>query len=111
MAMTEKEIVLRLPSTRYRRLQEWARWVGKTPELLSREIVEQALQQHTLPTAPPPRTARQILQAAGRVRSLSPALQQRIIPGVTLEEVRASLARAGGQPLSEIILEQRGPKL
>ena len=117
MAMTEKEIVLRLPSTRYRRLQEWAGRVGKTPELLSREIVEQALQQHALPpagvvlNAPPLRTARQILQAAGRVRSLSPALQQRIIPGVTLEEVRASLARAGGQSLSEIILEQRGPKL
>jgi hypothetical protein len=107
MAMTEKEIVLRLPSPGYRRLQEWAGRVGKSPESLTREIVEQAVQQHALPTAPPPRTARQILQAAGRVRSLSPALQQRIIPGVTLEEVRASLARAGGQPLSEIVLQQR----
>ncbi len=29
---------------------------------------------------------------------------------VTLEEVSADLDRAGGRPLSEIVLEQRGPK-
>ena len=110
MAVTEKEIMLRLPLRPYSRLQEWARRVGKTPESLTREIVEQALQQYTLPIAPPPHTAHQILQAAGRVRSLSPALQRRIIPGVTLKEVRASLARAGGQPLSEITLQQRDCK-
>ncbi len=110
MAVTEKEILLRLPPRPYRRLQEWAGRVGKTPESLTREIVEQALQQYTLPTTPSPHTARQILQAAGRVRSLSPALQRRILPGVTLEKVRASLARAGGQPLSENILQQRDSK-
>jgi hypothetical protein len=27
-----------------------------------------------------------------------------------LEDVEASLARVGGKPLSEIVLEQRGPK-
>ena len=111
MAVTEKEILLRLPLGPYRRLQEWAGRVGKTPQLLTREIVEQALQQYTGPTASHPHTARQILQAAGRVRSLGPALQRRIVPGVTLEEVRASLARTGGQPLSEIILQQRDSTL
>jgi hypothetical protein len=110
MAVPEKEIVLRLPAQPYRRLQEWARRAGKTPESLTREIVEQALREPVLPVTPPPQTARQILQAAGRVRPLSPALQRRIIPNVTLEEVRASLGRAGGQSLSEIILEQRGVK-
>ena len=29
---------------------------------------------------------------------------------VTLEQVSADLERAGGRPLSEIVLEQRGPK-
>jgi hypothetical protein len=29
---------------------------------------------------------------------------------MTLEEVQAALDRAGGQPLSEFIIEQRGPK-
>jgi hypothetical protein len=53
---------------------------------------------------------RRILQAAGRLGALGPGLRQRIIPGVTLKEVQESLARAGGKPLSEIILEQRGPR-
>lgn len=111
MAVTEKEIVLRLPVKPYRRLQEWARRAGKTPESLTREILEQALQEPISPlVSSSPQTTRQILQAAGRVRPLSPTLQRRIIPGVTLEEVRTSLDRAGGQPLSEIILAQRGAK-
>jgi hypothetical protein len=29
---------------------------------------------------------------------------------MSLEEIRAALDRAGGQPLSELILEMRGPK-
>ncbi|HMO58209.1 MAG TPA: hypothetical protein PKA05_21315 [Roseiflexaceae bacterium] len=29
---------------------------------------------------------------------------------LSLEEVQAILARAGGKPLSEIVIEQRGPK-
>jgi hypothetical protein len=57
-----------------------------------------------------PQTARQILQASGRVRPLSETLRRKIIPGVTLEKVRASLNRAGGPALSDILLEQRGPK-
>jgi hypothetical protein len=28
----------------------------------------------------------------------------------TLEEVQAAFARVGGKPLSEIVIEQRGPK-
>ncbi len=59
----------------------------------------------------PSQVAHDILQTSGRVRPLGEALRRKIIPGVTLEEVRASLARTGGQPLSEIVLEQRGPKL
>jgi len=111
MAIAEKEIVLRLPTRPYRRLQERARQAGKTPELLTREIVEQALQEEPSPSiTPSPRTARQILQATGRARALSPALQRKIIPGVTLEEVRTALGRVGGQSLSEIVLAQRGSR-
>ena len=54
---------------------------------------------------------RDALQSAGLLRPLSPHLQQKIIPGVTLEQVRESLHRAGGKPLSEIIIEQRGPRM
>lgn len=110
MVATEKEIVLRLPARPYRRLQERARQMGKTPELLTREIIEQALQEPVSASTPSSQTARQILQAAGLTRSLSPAMQRKLIPGVTLEEVRASLGRVGGQPLSEIVLTQRDAK-
>lgn len=57
---------------------------------------------------PRPRTTTEVLQAAGRVRPLSEALRQKIIPGVTLDEVRNALSEATGPSLSEIILEQRG---
>ena len=56
------------------------------------------------------KTAREILRDAGLLYEMSPELPARIIPGVTLEEVQASLARAGGPSLSEIKAEQRGPK-
>jgi hypothetical protein len=46
----------------------------------------------------------------GRIRPLSQTLRRKIIPGVTLEEVRAALTRANDLPLSELILEQRGQK-
>jgi len=47
------------------------------------------------------------LQAAGLIRPLSEELRQMIDPTVTHEEVEAAFARAGGKPLSEIIIEQR----
>ena len=108
MAETGKEIRLCIPPLPYRRLQAWAERVGKTPESLTREIVEQALAHYTPPSSP--RTTRQILEATGRIRDLSPTLQGMILPNVTLEEVRAALAKAGGPTLSEIILQQRAPK-
>jgi hypothetical protein len=103
MPATEKEITVRLPPTPYHHLQELARQAGKSPESLTQEIVERALEETMSPASSTSRTARQILEATGRLRSLSPSLLQRIIPGVTLEEVRASLDKAGGPSLSEII--------
>ncbi len=60
---------------------------------------------------PLPRTTTEVLQAAGRTRLLSEALRQKIIPGVTRDEVRSALSEATGPSLSEIILEQRGATL
>ncbi|MDO8670952.1 MAG: hypothetical protein Q7O66_05915 [Dehalococcoidia bacterium] len=79
-------IVIDIPHEIYKRLQEEAR--------------EEA--RH--------RTTREVLQASGRLRPLSETLRRKIIPGVTLDEVRASLAKAGGPPLSEILLRQRRAK-
>jgi hypothetical protein len=99
-------LTINLSPTAYEQLQKRARAVGKPPEVLSRELLEEALQIE-LPAEP---SARDLLQAAGLLRPLSPTLRSKITPGVTLEEVRAILGKAGGPSLSEIILDQRGPK-
>jgi hypothetical protein len=108
--MNTREVIIKLSPRHYQLLQGIALKMGKAPETLSREILEQALQQTTMEPPPDREAVRLVLRAAGRAQSLSPALRQRIIPGVTLEEVQESLAQAGGKPLSEIILEQRGPR-
>ena len=96
-----------IPKETYQRLAEQARRAGKAPEAFTRELVETALEAWE---GAQPRTTREALQAAGRIRPLSEPLQRRIIPGVTLDEVRAAMAEAAGPSLSEIVLQQRGPK-
>lgn len=100
-------IMIDIPSETYKQLQEQARRTGKAPEALIRELLEAALQtrEEALPRKP-----REVLQALGQVHPLSETLRRKIIPGVTLDEVRMALTRAAGPSLSEIILEQRGSK-
>src|SRR5262249_49552505 len=100
-------IIIDLAPETYKRLVEHARRVGQAPEILGRELLETALQASE---AAQPRTAREILQAMGRVRTLSPVLRGKIIPGVTLDEVRTILSHTAGPSLSDIIQEQRGAK-
>lgn len=100
-------LTITLPAEIYRRLEEQAKQTGKPPEQLTLEILEQILVPETRSTL---RTAAEVLTSLGRVSPLSPQLQANIIPGVTLEEVQEALSRAGGKPLSEIIIEQRGPR-
>ena len=100
-------ITIDLPSATYKRLEEHANRVGKTPEGLSRELLETALQARE-PTRS--RTAHEVLHAAGRLRPLSDTLRRKIIPGATLDEVRAILTQSVGPSLSDIVQEQRGRK-
>jgi predicted DNA-binding protein len=101
-------IVIDVPPETYKRLEEQARYAGKAPEALTRELLETALRG---PKALPHRTARDVLETLDRIRPLSETLRRRIIPGVTLDEVRMALTQAAGPSLSEIVLEQRGPRL
>lgn len=96
-----------LPTETRRRLEAQALREGKTVHELTRELIESALQTCE---GSGPKTAREVLQSAGCVSTLSETLRRKIIPGVTLDEVRAALTAAGGPSLSEIIMEQRGPK-
>jgi predicted DNA-binding protein len=100
-------IVIDIPAETRHRLEEQARRVAKPPETFTRELLEAALEARE---EAQPKTAREVLQASGRARPLSETLRRKIIPGVTLEEVRRTLGRAAGPSLSEIILEQRGPR-
>jgi plasmid stability protein len=100
-------ITIDLPPDTYKRLEEQARRAGQAVEVLSRELLETALKSHE---ASHPRTAREVLQAAGRARPLSETLRRKIIPGVTLDEVRTILSHAAGPSLSDLIQEQRGAK-
>jgi plasmid stability protein len=100
-------ITIDLSPEAYQRLEEQAQKAGQAVEVLSRELLEAALKSSEVVR---PRTTREILQAAGRARPLSETLRSKILPDVTLDEVRAILAHAAGPSLSDIIQEQRGVK-
>ena len=100
-------IVIDVPPETYKRLEQQARRAGKAPEAFTRELVESALEAWA---ETQPKTAREVLEALGRIRPLGETLRRKIIPGVTLDEVRVALTQAAGPSLSEIVLEQRGPR-
>jgi len=103
-------LTLRLPPQVYRRLREEAARLGKSPQVVAEEWLAERL---TPPAAAPDsdrERARQALRAAGLLSELGPNLRRLADPTMHLESVRAALGRAGGKTLSEIVLEQRGPK-
>lgn len=99
-------IEIDLPTETHQRLETQARLRGKTVSELSAELIESGLRSCA---ESKPQTTKEILESMGQLSSLSEELRNMIIPGVTLEEVRATLTAAGGPSLSEIIDEQRGP--
>ena len=106
--MGSNTMAVYIPQETYRRVAQQARKMGKAPDEWTREVIETALQSREQTH---PRTTTEALQAAGRIRPLSEALRRKIIPGVTLDEVRSALSEATGPSLSEIIVEQRGSTL
>jgi hypothetical protein len=106
MSLNTKAVYI--PQETYRRVARRAHKMGKAPDDWTREVIEAALQsgEHARP-----QTTIEVLQAAGRIRPLSETLRHKIIPGVTLEEVRSALSEAPGPSLSEIIVELRGSTL
>jgi len=105
-----KVLNLKLPPQVYRRLREEAARLGKPPQIVAQEwLVERLTPPTTAPSSDRER-ARQALRAAGLLTELGPNLRRLADPKVRLEDVSAALNRAGGKTLSEVILEQRGPK-
>jgi plasmid stability protein len=101
-------LTLDLPAEVYRRLRDGALRRGASVEALAEELL---LTQ--LPAAPlsEREQATATLRAAGLLAEPSAEMRKLAAEStLTLEEARAILDRAGGRPLSETVLEMRGPK-
>jgi plasmid stability protein len=103
-------LTLELPPDVYRRLREEADRLGRPAEAVAQDLLAERL-------APTParmserERAREVLRAAGLLAEPSPEMLAIAAQSTaTLEEVQAAFARVGGKPLSEIVIEQRGPK-
>jgi hypothetical protein len=105
-------LTVELPIEVYQRLRKRATEKGmkieavaaeaiKTWLLLPSEVQSQRIKRERV---------REKLQKAGLIRPLGDELRRMIISDVKHEEVEAAFVRAGGKPLSQIIIEQRGPK-
>ena len=111
-------LTLELPQEVYQRLHQEADRMGQTMEAVAAAWLSERLQpvaprDDVPPPAPPGERerARDVLRAAGLLAELGPELKRRAEQSTaTLEEVQAAFARAGGKPLSEIVIEMRGPK-
>lgn len=100
-------LTLELPAELYEGLRLESERRGETMQTLAQKLLAEQL------ASPPTEREQAIaaLRAAGLLAELGPEEKQRAAQSTaTLEEVRAALDRAGGKPLSELILEMRGPK-
>jgi hypothetical protein len=103
------ELILHLPAELYQRLRWEAHRAGKPAPTIAQEWVVERLA--AVPELDERMRVLEVLRASGMLAELGPELRARADPTISLEEVQAALDRAGGKPLSEIILEQRGPKV
>ena len=102
--MNMTTLTLELPKDLLSLLQERASERGQKLQ----EAALRILQRELIPEVKSEREhVVEVLQAAGLIRPLSEGLRQIADPTITHEEVEAAFARAGGKPLSEIIIEQR----
>jgi plasmid stability protein len=102
-------LTIDLPRDLYERLRAEAERAGQPTEDVAREWLAERL---PAPALSDREKAREALRAAGLLVEYSPKeIAEAKAVAVTLEEVSALLDRAGGRPLSEIVLEQRGPRV
>lgn len=102
-------LTLELSPELYDRLRAEAERQGKPPERVAREWLTERLA--PLSAADERERSVAAVRAAGLLVEPTPEqLAWAETVDVTLEEVSAALDRAGGRPLSEIVLEMRGPK-
>ena len=101
-------VTLELSSDIYQQLHDKSVQQGRTvAQMLSEWIIE-----HIASPKNSREQARKILKTAGLHTELGPELRKRAENSTTtLEKVQAAFAKAGGQSLSEMVIEMRGPKI
>ncbi|PDW00252.1 hypothetical protein [Candidatus Chloroploca asiatica] len=101
-------LTLDLPAKVYERLRS----VAEQKQVAIEAVAQEWLTEKSASTLMSERERlREVLRASGRLGELSPEEKQRAAQStLTLEEARTILDRAEGKPLSEVVLEMRGPK-
>jgi plasmid stability protein len=103
-------LTINLPTDVYQRLEIAATQQGKPAAELAQEWLAEKSTEAVAAMSERDRV-RAALRAAGLLAELSPEEKHLAAQStLTLEEARAILDRTAGKPLSEIILEMRGPK-
>jgi hypothetical protein len=100
-------VTLDLAPDTYHRLSEEAHRRGKPIEPVAEALLAERL---AAPTSERER-ATEVLRAAGLLTEPGPEMKGRAARSTAkLDEVQAALAKGTGKTLSEIVIEQRGPK-
>jgi len=107
-------LTLILPPEVQRRLKNQAEQAGQSPETWVQKLLTRQLRSAPVARADA-ETEREkltrLLRKAGMLSEIGPRMRRLVeTTPVDHDNVVAILARAGGKPLSEIVLEQRGPK-
>lgn len=104
-------LMLELSSDLYNRLRWEANRRGRPVENVAHDLLDERLASPQPTPLSERERVREALRAAGLLAELSPAEKERAARStMTLEEVIAALDSTEGKPLSELILEMRGPK-
>jgi hypothetical protein len=105
------ELVLELSPELYERLEAQAKQLKKSTQVVAQEWLAERLNESLSVLLDEQAQATEALRAAGLWAELSLEEKKQAAQNTaTLDEVRATLDRAGGQPLSELIVAMRGPK-
>lgn len=104
-------LTIELSSDLYDRLRRRADRLGKTPQQVAESLLAQELSGAAVGASLERDRVTEVLRSAGLLTQLAPEERQRAeSTTATLDEVQTALNRAGGKPLSEVIIEMRGPK-
>lgn len=102
-------LLLEIPSELYERLSQEAQVMGNSVEIVAQRLLEEQLGITSASTER--EQVLEVLQAAGLSTELGPEMEERALRSTaSLEEVQAAFDRSEGKPLSEIVIEMRGPK-